>query len=329
MTLFSRGDDAHSHWVRFALAEKALDARLIETDVAHPPEDLIDLNPYQTVPTLIDRDLVVYEARIVCEYLDERYPHPALLPSDPAGRAQTRVALHRIEQDWYALLPALEGSDRREQQAAARQRDRGRAAVPRPALVPVRPVLDARRCGRADALAAPAVGDRRRRHRAVRAAVRPATVRAPRFSRGLERRRTRDARMKSRRPYLLRAMHEWICDSACTPHIVVDAGAAGVEVPRHFVRDGKIILNVSWAATDKLKMTNDEVTFAGRFSGSIVEVRVPVTAVLAIYARESGQGMIFTDEDARGDAGASGEPPEPPKPASPAPGKRPRLKVIK
>src|SRR5262245_60421841 len=120
MTLFSRGDDAHSHWVRFALKEKALDARLIETDVAHPPEDLIDLNPYQTVPTLIDRDLVVYEARIVCEYLDERYPHPALQPTDPVGRAQTRVALHRIEQDWYALLPALEGSDRREQLRARR-----------------------------------------------------------------------------------------------------------------------------------------------------------------------------------------------------------------
>jgi len=107
MTLFSRADDAHSHWVRFVLAEKALGVRLIEADVARPPEDLIDLNPYQAVPTLIDRDLVVYEARIVSEYLDERYPHPALLPTDPAGRAQTRVALHRIEQDWYALLPAL------------------------------------------------------------------------------------------------------------------------------------------------------------------------------------------------------------------------------
>jgi len=115
MTLFSRADDAHSHWVRFVLAEKALGVRLIEADVARPPEDLIDLNPYQAVPTLIDRDLVVYDARIVSEYLDERYPHPALLPTDPAGRAQTRVALHRIEQDWYALLPALEGSDRREQ----------------------------------------------------------------------------------------------------------------------------------------------------------------------------------------------------------------------
>ncbi len=120
MTLFSRADDAHSHWVRFALAEKALQARLVEADAVRPPEDLIDLNPYQTVPTLVDRDLVVYEARIVCEYLDERYPHPPLLPTDPAGRAQTRVALQRIEQDWYVLLPALEGADRRERERARR-----------------------------------------------------------------------------------------------------------------------------------------------------------------------------------------------------------------
>jgi RNA polymerase-associated protein len=115
MTLFSRADDARSHWVRFALAEKSLAARVVEADEARPPEDLIDLNPYQAVPTLVDRDVVVYEARIVCEYLDERYPHPSLLPTDPVGRAHARVALHRIEQDWYAQLPALEGADRREQ----------------------------------------------------------------------------------------------------------------------------------------------------------------------------------------------------------------------
>jgi RNA polymerase-associated protein len=115
MTLFSRAEDAHSHWVRFALAEKSLGARVVESDASRPPEDLIDLNPYQAVPTLVDRDVVVYEARVVCEYLDERYPHPALLPTDPAGRAHARVALHRIEQDWYAQLPALEGADRREQ----------------------------------------------------------------------------------------------------------------------------------------------------------------------------------------------------------------------
>jgi RNA polymerase-associated protein len=120
MTLFSRGDDAHSHWVRFALAEKSLEVRTVEADPARPPEDLIDLNPYQAVPTLVDRDLVVYEPRIVCEYLDERYPHPPLLPTDPVSRAQTRVALHRIERDWYGLLPALDGAERRERERARR-----------------------------------------------------------------------------------------------------------------------------------------------------------------------------------------------------------------
>src|SRR5512143_520905 len=116
MTLYSRAVDARCHRVRLVLAEKGLDVRVVETDPARPPEDLIDLNPYQAVPTLVDRDLVVYQPSIVCEYLDERFPAPALLPVDPAARAQSRVALHRIESDWYALVPALEGGERREQQ---------------------------------------------------------------------------------------------------------------------------------------------------------------------------------------------------------------------
>ena len=103
------------------LAEKALEVRLVETDPTRPHEDLIDLNPYQTVPTLVDRDLVVYEPGIICEYLDERFPHPPLTPLDPGARAQTRVALKRIEQDWYAVADVLESSasasaDRRERE---------------------------------------------------------------------------------------------------------------------------------------------------------------------------------------------------------------------
>ena len=120
MTLYSRGDDPHSHWVRIVLAAKGLEARVVDVDPARPPEDLIDLNPYQSVPTLVDRELVVYGAGIVSEYLDERFPAPALLPGDPGGRAQARVALHRIEQDWYALVPALEGGERRDEQRARR-----------------------------------------------------------------------------------------------------------------------------------------------------------------------------------------------------------------
>ncbi len=136
--------------------------------------------------------------------------------------------------------------------------------------------------------------------------------------------------MKSRRPYLLRAIHEWICDSDCTPHIVVDAAASGVDVPRQYIRDGKIVLNVSWTATAQLVIGNEELSFSGRFGGASMLVRVPVEAVLAIYARETGQGMIFADEDG-GPKPPGGQPPEstptepPPKPA----GSRPRLKVVK
>ena len=104
--------------------------------------------------------------------------------------------------------------------------------------------------------------------------------------------------MKPRRPYLLRAIHEWITDSLCTPHIVVDATVKGVEVPRQYVKDGKIVLNVSWNATANLRLGNDELTFSGRFGGTSMSLCIPIQAVLAIYARETGQGMIFTDEDA-------------------------------
>lgn len=140
--------------------------------------------------------------------------------------------------------------------------------------------------------------------------------------------------MKSRRPYLLRAMHEWISESDCTPHLVVDAAIQGVEVPRQYVRDGKIVLNVSWNATAQLTLGNDEVSFSGRFGGTPMTVRIPLDAVLAIYARETGQGMIFTDEES-GPAPPSGPEPAPasgPGPASAPAGatkRRATLKVVK
>jgi len=138
--------------------------------------------------------------------------------------------------------------------------------------------------------------------------------------------------VKSRRPYLLRAMHEWICDSQCTPHVVVDAGVKGVEVPRQYVQDGKIVLNVSWTATSQLQLGNEELSFNGRFGGTSMHVRVPMAAILAIYARETGQGMIFADED--GATPPSGTPPpETPTPETPPRGEgrggRAKLKVVK
>jgi stringent starvation protein B len=128
--------------------------------------------------------------------------------------------------------------------------------------------------------------------------------------------------MKARRPYLLRALHEWICDSAQTPHIVVDATQPGVVVPKQYVKDGKIVLNVSHGAAHRLNLGNETVSFQARFGGVSHAVDVPVRAVIGIYARESGQGMIFPE----GDFEPSPTPPVPPLPVAE---KRPRLKVVK
>jgi len=119
MSLFSSGHCPQSHRVRVVLAEKGITVEIVEVDSNHKPEDLIDLNPYNTVPTLVDRELVLYDPRAIMEYLDERFPHPPLMPVDPVSRARSRLALYRIEQDWYALIPALESKG---EKTAARAR---------------------------------------------------------------------------------------------------------------------------------------------------------------------------------------------------------------
>ncbi|MDH3900567.1 MAG: glutathione S-transferase N-terminal domain-containing protein [Gammaproteobacteria bacterium] len=108
MTLFSSAICPESHRVRVVLAEKGITVEILDVDSHNKPEDLIDLNPYNTVPTLVDRELALYDPRAIMEYLDERFPHPPLMPVDPVSRARTRLALYRIETDWYQLVPALE-----------------------------------------------------------------------------------------------------------------------------------------------------------------------------------------------------------------------------
>ncbi|MDE2305408.1 MAG: ClpXP protease specificity-enhancing factor [Gammaproteobacteria bacterium] len=137
--------------------------------------------------------------------------------------------------------------------------------------------------------------------------------------------------MKPRRPYLLRALHEWISDSGDTPHIVVDAGLEGVVVPRPYVKDGKIVLNVSMSATQGLKLGNDALSFEARFGGASFSVYVPIKAVLGIYSRETGQGMIFPEGDADPDPGSTPSPPAAPPPAKgeTKPTRRPKLQVVK
>lgn len=104
MSLYSDNDDLYSHQVRIVLAEKGVNVEIMLAKNGDAPSELLAVNPYGTVPTLIDRELVLYEARIIMEYLDERFPHPPLLPVYPVARAETRKMMHRIEQDWYSLL---------------------------------------------------------------------------------------------------------------------------------------------------------------------------------------------------------------------------------
>ena len=114
--------------------------------------------------------------------------------------------------------------------------------------------------------------------------------------------------MTPNRPYLIRAIHEWISDNGLTTHIAVNAEYPGVEVPRDFIQDGQIVLNIAPRAVQHFVADNDEIRFSARFQGHPMTVRVPVGAVLAVFARENGKGMAFPAED---------EPPEPPDPEGP------------
>lgn len=131
-----------------------------------------------------------------------------------------------------------------------------------------------------------------------------------------------------KRPYLLRAMHQWITECGNTPHVIVDAAHDGAEVPRAYVKEGKIVLNLSESATQRLRIGNDDVEFDARFAGVVHHVRFPVSAVLGVYARETGEGMVFSEQDLG---------PDPPKRPTPAEDggtsstgtRRPQLKVVK
>ena len=108
MNLYSTATSIYCHRTRIVLAEKDIAHESIIVDPRNLPEDLIDLNPYSSLPTLVDRDLVLYNSRVIMEYLEERFPHPPLMPVGPVARAQTRLALFRVENDWYPLAEIIE-----------------------------------------------------------------------------------------------------------------------------------------------------------------------------------------------------------------------------
>ncbi len=111
MTLYSSDTDPYCHMVRIVLAEKGINYEAHNVDLDDTPEDLKDLNPYNEVPTLVDRDLVLYGHQVIMEYLDERFPHPPLMPVDPVSRARNRLMLKRIERDWYSLASKIINDD--------------------------------------------------------------------------------------------------------------------------------------------------------------------------------------------------------------------------
>lgn len=114
MTLFSSATSPYSHRTRIVLTEKNITHEVQNVEEGNTPEDLIDLNPYNTVPTLVDRDLVLYDSRIIMEYLDERFPHPPLMPVDPVSRATSKLYMYRIDRDMYSIVDEFEaGCDAR------------------------------------------------------------------------------------------------------------------------------------------------------------------------------------------------------------------------
>jgi len=126
--------------------------------------------------------------------------------------------------------------------------------------------------------------------------------------------------MTSNRPYLLRALYEWITDNGLTPHILVDAEVDGVNVPDHVIQKGKVVLNIADGATEQLMLDNEMIDFKARFSGNPYQIVIPMSAVIAIYARENGQGMMFAKDDSNPPPVDGSDTPPPP---------RNHLKVVK
>jgi len=127
--------------------------------------------------------------------------------------------------------------------------------------------------------------------------------------------------MTSNRPYLIRALYDWLVDNELTPYLLVDADRDSVEVPSRYVEEGRIVLNVSPTAVRDLDLGNELIAFEARFGGNAFAISLPPDAVLGVYARENGKGMLFPEQET--------EETDPPKPDGPAPNGRPTLKVVK
>ena len=276
---------------------------------------------------------MLYDSRVIMEYLDERFPHPPLMPVDPVSRARSRLALYQIEHDWYDLARKIDAPGQSKDVPQLRKvlRDNVLGSAD---LFKIKPYFLSDEFSMVDATIAPILWRLPRYEIDLPPQAQPiAEVREHHlFAAGVPREpvgeRTGDApgmndrARNSKRPYLIRAMHDWMMDNGETPHVIVDAEKPGVEVPRAYVKDGKVVLNLSSTATQRLVIGNDWIEFEARFAGVVHHVRIPVTTVLGIYARETGEGMVFSEQD------LGPEPPTKPPPPEDG-GRRPQLKVVK
>ena len=252
MTLFSAPNDPWSHRTRIVLAEKAIEIDIVDVAPGKYPEDLLDLNPYHTTPTLVDRDLVLYDSRVIMEYLDERFPHPPLMPVDPVTRARRapgavpdRAGLvrHRAQD--------RERSGQEERRAQEVLRDNVLQSTD---LFKIKPYFLSDEFSMVDATIAPILWRLPHYEIDLPPQAQPIVKYASLFSPAAFRESLSDAEQEMRlhqrsamrnllkRPYLLRAMHQWMMDNGHTPHVIVDAEKPGVDVPRAYVKDGKIVL---------------------------------------------------------------------------------------
>lgn len=312
MTLFSGPTDIYSHQVRIVLAEKGVSFEIEHVEKDNPPQDLIDLNPNQSVPTLVDRELTLWESRIIMEYLDERFPHPPLMPVYPVARGESRLYMHRIEKDWYTLMNVIVNGSASEADSARKQlREELLAIAP---VFGQKPYFLSDEFSLVDCYLAPLLwrlpqlgiefsgaGAKELKGYMTRVFERDsflASLTEAEREMRLGRTCMDLSQLTPRRPYLLRAFYEWLLDNQLTPHLVVDVMLPGVHVPMEYARDGQIVLNIAPRAVGNLELSNDEVRFNARFGGVPRQVSVPLAAVLAIYARENGAGTMFEPEAA-------------------------------
>ena len=278
MTLFSDPTCQYSHRVRIVLAEKDVTVEIEDIEPSAITEEILEANPYGTLPTLVDRDLALYESKVVMEYLDERFPHPPLLPVYPVARAQSRLWVHRIEKDWGGLIAQIINSPESKKSEEARKEFR-ESLISIASIFTDMPYFMSEDFTLVDCCLGPILwrlpqlGIELPNNRQVK----PLLDYMERLFRSTfipgksYRSRTRDSspamNMRSNRPYILRAFFDWIVDNDCTPYVAIDAHYPGVEVPQDYVTDGQIVLNIAPRAVTNFILDLEILAFSTRFGG--------------------------------------------------------------